>query len=98
VYVLGVGSLLDPREVPSPRQAAPSPFSLAELARRTGGLSAEAASPAQLSVATRTILDELHHQYVLAFAGGPEPGWHSLQVKVRRGRVNARSRDGYYVH
>jgi VWFA-related protein len=96
IYVLGVGSLSG--QLPdSSRRDGPAPFSVADLARRTGGLSADAASPAQLSVATQTILDELHHQYLIAFEGGSEPGWHSLQVRVRKGRVNARSRDGYFV-
>jgi VWFA-related protein len=96
VYVLGVGSLSGTPV--SFAESGPAPFSVAELARRTGGLSAEASSPAQLSVVTQTILDELHHQYLLAFEGGSQPGWHSLQVRVRKGRVNARSRDGYFVH
>ena len=96
VYVLGVGSLAG-QPAASARDRGPAPFSVAELARRTGGLSADAASPAQLSIATQTILDELHHQYLLAFEGGSQPGWHSLQVRVRKGRVNARSRDGYFV-
>ena len=71
---------------------------MADLARRTGGFSGEGTSPAQLSALTQTILDELHHQYVVAFAAGSEPGWHPLQVRVKRGKVNARSRDGYLVH
>ena len=96
VYVLGVGSLAGQPTVTT-REGSPAAFSVAELARRTGGLSAEASSPAQLSVATQTILDELHYQYVIAFEGGNQPGWHSLQVRVRKGRVNARSRDGYFV-
>jgi VWFA-related protein len=97
IYVLGVGSLSG--QVADPiRDSGAAPFSVSDLARRTGGLSAEASSPAQLSIATQTILDELHHQYLIAFAGGTEAGWHSLQVRVKRGRVNARSRDGYFVH
>jgi Ca-activated chloride channel family protein len=94
VYAVGVGGsdATDDRLSDNPNQ-----FSLADLARRTGGASTEASSSAQLSTATRSILDELHHQYVLAFDAGSTPGWHSLQVRVRRGRVNARSRDGYFV-
>jgi Ca-activated chloride channel family protein len=71
--------------------------SLHELAVRTGGLAAEAATTAQLSVVTRTILTELRHQYVLAFQSAPSKGWHELTVRVRRGRVHTRSRDGYVV-
>jgi VWFA-related protein len=97
VYVLGVGSLTEPARAPPTASDRPAPFSLSDLARRTGGLSTEATSAKQLERFTRTILDELHHQYVLAFPGAVEPGWHPLEVKVRRGRVNARSRDGYFV-
>jgi VWFA-related protein len=71
--------------------------SLHDLAVRTGGLAAEAANPAQLGVATRTILTELRHQYVLGFSAAGTKGWHDLTVRVRRGRVHARSRDGYLV-
>ena len=70
---------------------------LPDLARRTGGLASAAVTPAQLSIATRTILDELRHQYVIAIPAGAEKGWHELTVRVRRGRVQARSRNGYRV-
>jgi VWFA-related protein len=96
VYVLGVGGLTDPAPAAAPSGGAP-PFSLSDLARRTGGRSVEATSEDALGQFTRTILDELHHQYVLAFPGGAAPGWHPLEVRVRRGRVNARSRDGYFI-
>jgi VWFA-related protein len=96
VYVVGVGSLAG-QAGPSARDESPGAFSVSDLARRTGGLAGEGSTPAQLSVLTQNILDELHHQYVMAFAAGAGPGWHPLQVRVRRGHVNARSRDGYYV-
>jgi VWFA-related protein len=96
VYVVGVGSLAG-QTAPAMRTEGPEAFSVADLARRTGGLAGEASTPAQFSVLTQTILEELHHQYVMAFAAGDERGWHPLQVRVRRGRVNSRSRDGYYV-
>jgi Ca-activated chloride channel family protein len=96
VYVIGVGGLAGQTRS-TPRAAEMAESGVADLARRTGGFSGDATSPTQLSALTRTILDELHHQYVVAFAAGSQPGWHQLQVRVRRGRVNARSRDGYYV-
>jgi VWFA-related protein len=74
-----------------------SALRLNELAARTGGLAAEPTTIADLSVATRTILSELRHQYVLAIPAGSAKGWHELTVRVRRGRVQARSRDGYVV-
>jgi Ca-activated chloride channel family protein len=91
IYVIGVGGLA------GQGGAEIADTGMADLARRTGGFAGDATSPAQLSGLTRTILDELHHQYVVAFAAGSQPGWHPLQVRVRHGRVNARSRDGYYV-
>ncbi len=67
------------------------------LATRTGGLAAEAVTAAQMSAVTRAMLNELHSQYLLAFAAAPAKGWHELTVRVRRGRVHARSREGYLV-
>jgi VWFA-related protein len=96
VYVLGVGRLAGEERDAARSDGRPG-FNVADLARRTGGLSADASSPDQLSAATATILDELHQQYLMAFAGDSTPGWHPLQVRVRKGRVNARSRDGYFV-
>jgi len=96
IYVIGVGRLAGASS--GSRQADGQAFSVAELARRTGGFSGDGTSPAQLSALAQSILDELRHQYVVAFAAGPEPGWHQLQVRVKRGKVNARSRDGYLVH
>lgn len=100
VYVLSVGAdepdMRQPKVAP-PDTGAGETLTLNELAVRTGGLAAEAATVAELSTITRTILTELRHQYVLAFAAGSAKGWHDLTVRVRRGRVQARSRNGYLV-
>jgi VWFA-related protein len=102
LYVLSVGGtttaaekamLGDDQSV----EAAPASLRLNELAARTGGLAAEPMTVADLSVTTRTILSELRHQYVLAIPASSVKGWHDLTVRVRRGRVQARSRDGYVV-
>jgi len=101
LYVLSVGDdqsseerrpKVDPRSV-----RASAELTLHDLAIRTGGLAAEAATIAQLSWVTRSILAELRHQYVIAIPAGSEKGWHELTVRVRRGRVQARSRNGYVV-
>ena len=97
LYVLSVGKgEADDKAVPSEGVQAAS-VTLNELAVRTGGLAAEAATAAELSIVTRNILTELRHQYVLAFPAGSTKGWHELTVRVKRGRVQARSRNGYYV-
>jgi VWFA-related protein len=97
LYVLSVGKdeADDKPMVSSDGQAAS--VTLHDLASRTGGLAAEAGTIAELSTVTRTILTELRHQYVIAFQAGTDKGWHDLTVRVRRGRVQARSRNGYVV-
>ena len=97
LYVLSVGKgQVDGKAFPTPVGQAAA-VTLQELSARTGGMAAEAGTIAELSVATRIILDELRHQYVVAFAAGQARGWHDLTVRVKRGRVQARSRNGYYV-
>jgi VWFA-related protein len=96
LYVLSVGKdLTDDRRIPSEGRSAT--VTLNDLAVRTGGLAVEAGTIAELSIVTRTILSELRHQYVLAIPAGSARGWHELTVRVRGGRVQARSRNGYVV-
>lgn len=98
LYVLSVGD--EPRNGMRPAAAfdpGASPLTLNDLAARTGGLATDADTIAELSTATRVILSELRHQYVLAIPAASAPGWHDLTVRVRRGRVQARSRNGYVV-
>ena len=97
VYVIGVGSLAGQAGSVGARTRARAPSACRISPAGPAASPATAPPPAQLSVLTQNILDELHHQYVMAFAAGAEQGWHPLQVRVRRGHVNARSRDGYYV-
>jgi VWFA-related protein len=75
----------------------PDAFTLQDLAWRTGGRAAEATTLSRLRSVTQEIVTELRHQYVLAIPARSERGWHDLTVRVRRGRVQARSRDGYFV-
>jgi VWFA-related protein len=95
LYVLSVGKdIADDKAFPTNPEAV---LTLNDLARRTGGLATEAGTAAELSIATRNILNELRHQYVLAFQAGTRKGWHDLTIHVKRGRVQARSRNGYLV-
>jgi hypothetical protein len=48
-------------------------------------------------LATRQVLTELQHQYVLAFEPGSAPGWHSLVLKTRKDGLIVRARSGYVV-
>ena len=97
LYVLSVGGDGSRGETRPGAAGHTATLALNDLAIRTGGLAAEAATAGQLSTVTQAILTELRHQYVIAFPAGSEKGWHDLTVRVRRGRVQARSRNGYVV-
>jgi hypothetical protein len=68
---------------------------LAMLAAWTGGSVVVASSPGQRSVAARHILDELRHQYLIAFESSGKPGWHPLVVRARNKDLVVRARSGY---
>jgi VWFA-related protein len=95
VYVLAVMfSIDDPSRFPA-GQAASSSSELGSLSRWTGGELFTASSPVQSDIAARRIIDELRHQYVLAFEASTQPGWRPVEVRSRnRGHV-VRVRAGY---
>jgi Ca-activated chloride channel family protein len=68
---------------------------LADLASWTGGKVFVASSPSQRSVAARQIVEELRHQYLLAFESSGRPGWHPLVVRARSKDLVVRARSGY---
>jgi VWFA-related protein len=68
---------------------------LKELASSTGGRSFVASSAADRSLAARQVVDELRHQYVLAFESSGIPGWHPLVVRANRKDLVVRARSGY---
>ena len=70
--------------------------SLTSLADWTGGGIAIASTPAHISVAARTIVTELRHQYLLAFEASRVPGWYPLEIRtVQKKNVRVRARSGY---
>ena len=97
VYIVAVMAKIDdPREreddvsegdgIPATR--------LQELAQKTGGELFLASAPAHASVAARQMLDEMRHQYVLAFEASTRPGWRPLEVRAKNG-LTVRARSGY---
>src|SRR3989441_1043515 len=68
---------------------------LADLAAWTGGHTFVVSTPAQRSVAARQIVDELRHQYLIAFESSGRPGWHPLVVRARNKDLIVRARSGY---
>ena len=99
VYVVGIVPSIDN---PTADTATPSversPLAgpLADLANWTGGHLFVASTPAQRSAAARQIVDELRHQYLIAFESNGAPGWHPLEVRARRNKdLIVRARAGY---
>jgi VWFA-related protein len=70
---------------------------LGSLARWTGGHLFVTSAPAHESVAARQIVDELRHQYVLAFSAAATAGWRPLDVKTKDRDLTVRARSGYTV-
>jgi VWFA-related protein len=93
VYVMTVVSSSD-YEDRGARGAAPE-GALRTLAQWTGGDLFVTSAPAHESVAARRIVDELRHQYVLAFDASPAEGWRPLEVKTRDRDLTVRARRGY---
>lgn len=68
---------------------------LAELATWTGGRVFIASTAAERSMAARQIVDELRHQYLIAFESSGQPGWHPLVVRARDKDLIVSARSGY---
>jgi Ca-activated chloride channel homolog len=68
---------------------------LDDLSVWTGGRVFIASTPAQRSIAARTLIDELRHQYFIAFESSGKPGWHPLVVRVHDKDLTVRARNGY---
>jgi VWFA-related protein len=98
VYILGtVASIDNPAEEIATASVERSSLagSLADLATHTGGHTFVVSTPAQRSLAARQIIDELRHQYLIAFESSGTPGWHPLEVRARKRDLIVRARSGY---
>jgi VWFA-related protein len=71
--------------------------SISDLARWTGGHLFVASSPAERSISARRIIDELRHQYLIAFESGGQPGWRPLEIRARGKDLTVRARSGYFA-
>jgi len=100
VYVVGIVSSIDN---PAASVAVPSAVksalvgSLADLAEWTGGHSFVVSTPGERSLVARQIVDELRHQYLIAFESSGKPGWHPLVVRARDKELTVRARSGYFA-
>lgn len=95
VYIVAVVAMID-----DPRQTVAVPQvmtgALPDLAKWTGGEMFVVSAPAHASLAARQIVDELRHQYILAFeASSQREGWRPLEVRARDAALTVRARAGY---
>ena len=96
VYLFGIVPSIDnPAEDISTTSTSALTGPLSELAAWTGGHVFMASTPGQRSVAARQIIDELRHQYLIAFESSGTPGWHPLVVRARNKDLTVRARSGY---
>jgi hypothetical protein len=68
---------------------------LFELARATGGDYFFASSPSLVSQGTNRLLEELHHQYLIAFEPGNASGLRRIEIRARNNDFKVRSRKWY---
>ena len=98
VYVLVVSAPIDHagKETSIDREGTPTRTgALEDLAHATGGELFTLSAPAHASVAARQLVEELRHEYLIAFEPSTRAGWHPLSVRVRDTHSVVRARSGY---
>ncbi len=70
---------------------------LSDLAYWTGGRSFVASTIVERSLTARQIVEELRHQYLIAFESSGKPGWHPLVVRTKDKDLTVRTRSGYFT-
>jgi len=68
---------------------------LTNLAEWTGGRTFVVSTIAERSQMARQLIEELRHQYLIAFEASTLPGWHPLVVRMRDKDLTVRARSGY---
>jgi Ca-activated chloride channel family protein len=93
VYVFAVGDGVNSDAAAANPKAMYSP--LADLARATGGEFFVANSP-QLAVSSITrLVEELRHQYLIAFEPSSTPGMRRIEIRTRKADLKVSSRKWY---
>jgi VWFA-related protein len=94
VYVFAVGEL-NPVVAAGEPDGAARRNALFELARATGGDYFFASSPSLVSQSTSKLLEELRHQYLIAFEPGTSSGLRRIEIRARNADFKVRSRKWY---
>ena len=92
VYVVVISTAEDPLHDVTPVQGP-----LADLATWTGGQLLVVRDTPTAMTAAKVMLNELQHQYIVAFEPGTVPGWHPLVVRTTKNGLFVRARSGYTV-
>lgn len=98
VYIIGLVSMIDdPSADVGAAFGAQSSLAgpLSDLTAWTGGRTFVVSAPAQRSLVARQIVEELRHQYLMAFESSGRPGWHPLEVRALGRDLTVRARSGY---
>jgi Ca-activated chloride channel family protein len=93
VYVFAVGAGVN-AEAGAANPTAPS-SPLAELARATGGDFFVASSPALAVTSITRLVDELRHQYLIAFEPSSALGMRRIEIRTRKADLRVSSRKWY---
>jgi VWFA-related protein len=98
VYVITVASDIDRDAIEREHSlTAKAEGALRTLAHLTGGEAFVTSAPAHESIASRQIVDELRHQYVIAVAASAGSGFHTLSVRTKQKDLTVRARSGYSI-
>jgi Ca-activated chloride channel family protein len=84
------------RATPGSKKEAPASIgTIEDLARWTGGALYYSSTSASAYNASRAVIDELRHLYLIAFEPGAEPGWHPIEIRTTDKDLVVRTRGGY---
>lgn len=71
---------------------------LADLARWTGGEMTLSSTVDDSIKALSQLMEDLRHQYLISFEPGARPGWHPLEVRIRKkSNLTVHARSGYLI-
>ena len=95
VYVFAVSQTAAPEAASKEKKVPPPPNPLADLARATGGDYFIAGSPSLAVTGILRLVEELRHQYLIAFEPSATRGMRPLEIKTRKNDLRVSSRRWY---